>query len=421
MEQMKYDVFISCKSEDYSKVEPIYHWLVKKGHHPFFSPISLSISTIQGEPVVFGDEIDDALEEANNMIVFTSKAEYVKSGYVKDEWRTFVEEQRAGRKSGSLVTILDGINVADLPIRLRSVQSFTPSNFKQGLLRFLGNVYEGNEKIIGVGALQEIENERTFIVDGVSFKMIRVEGGTFWMGAQKTDPNGQNFDSDALFLEKPVHKVTLSSFYMGEVVVTQALWKAVAGSEPTDKGGWENQFGRGDNYPAYRVSYNDIVNDFLPKLNRLTRKNFRLPTEAEWEFAARGGSKSLGYKYAGGNTIGDVAWYWKNSGDNKLSGSYDLDVIKKNNCKTHPVSSKKPNELGLYDMSGNVLEWCQDGTRYFTSSEQTNPNGISIGSDRVLRGGSWVSVAEHCRVSLRYGNDPDLREDDVGFRLVLPQ
>lgn len=140
MEKLHYNIFISCKSEDYTKAEPVYHWLKTMGHNPFFAPISLKISTIHGEPVVFGDEIDAAIEEAENMIVFTSKSEYVETGYVKDEWRTFVEEQRAGRKSGSLVTIIDGVNVADLPLRLRSVQSFTPSNYQEGILRFMGNL-----------------------------------------------------------------------------------------------------------------------------------------------------------------------------------------------------------------------------------------------------------------------------------------
>lgn len=129
MEQTKYDILISCKSEDYTNVEPVYHWLNTMGHRPFFAPISLKISTIQGEPIVFGDEIDD------NMIVFASKAEYLKTGYVKDEWRTFVEEQRAGCKS----VYFDGVNIAELPLRLRFVQSLTPSNYKEGILRFLGN------------------------------------------------------------------------------------------------------------------------------------------------------------------------------------------------------------------------------------------------------------------------------------------
>lgn len=136
---MTYDVFISCKSEDYAKAESVYHWLTERGYKPFFAPISLRISKIHGEPVVFGDEIDAALEEANNMIVYSSHSQYVETGYVKDEWRTFVEEQRAGRKNGTLITILDNVNIADLPIRLRSVQSFTPSNYKEGILRFLGN------------------------------------------------------------------------------------------------------------------------------------------------------------------------------------------------------------------------------------------------------------------------------------------
>lgn len=135
----QYDVFISCKSEDYEKCTPIYNWLVEKGYCPFFAPISLKISKIQGESIVFGDEIDEALELSDNMIVFTSDPRYVKMGYVKDEWRTFVEEQRSGRKLGSLITILDGVCIADLPIRLRSVQSFSLSDYTKGIIRFLGN------------------------------------------------------------------------------------------------------------------------------------------------------------------------------------------------------------------------------------------------------------------------------------------
>ena len=146
MDKKIYDVFISCKSEDYRYAKPIFHWLKSIGHNPFFAPISLKISKIHGEPVVFGDEIDSALEEAANMIVFATKAEYVRTGYVKDEWRTFVEEQRAGRKSGSLVTILNGVNIEDLPIRLRSVQSFSITNYKEGILRFLNTDTESSEE-----------------------------------------------------------------------------------------------------------------------------------------------------------------------------------------------------------------------------------------------------------------------------------
>ena len=212
-----------------------------------------------------------------------------------------------------------------------------------------------------------------------------------------------NYDEDAYDGESPVHSVTVSSFYMGETQVTQALWKAVMGAEPTFNGGWENDYGKGNDYPVYRVSYNDIVNEFIPKLNQLTGKDFRLPTEAEWEYAARGGKKSNGYKYAGSNTVDNVAWYDGNSGS-----------------KTHPVKTKQPNELGLYDMSGNVFEWCQDRYGSYSSGSQTDPKGPSSGSLRLLRGGSWGNFAGDCRVSFRGYSGPGGR-GYPGFRLVLPQ
>ena len=396
--EKRYDVFISCKSEDYSKAKPVFHWLVEKGHNPFFAPISLKVSKIQGEPVVFGDEVDDALEQADNMVLFASKAEYVRKGYVKDEWRTFVEEQRAGRKSGSLVTILDGVAVADLPIRLRSVQSFTPSNYKDGILRFLGDVVETDSQNAAHEEQQKTddvfehtkqeypEKKLTFTVNGVSFDMIKVEGGTFQMGSN---------DSDAKDDEKPVHSVMVNSFYMGETEVTQVLWKAVMGSNPS--------FWKGDNLPVESVSWNDCQK-FIRKLNQKTGRNFRLPTEAEWEYAARGGNQSNGYKYSGSSNIGSVAWYTDNS-----------------RGKTHAVKGKSPNELGLYDMSGNVWEWCDDWYGNYSSASQTNPKGDSSGSDRVLRGGSWFSFARGCRVSNRYFSDPDGRSNSNGFRLAFPQ
>ena len=227
--------------------------------------------------------------------------------------------------------------------------------------------------------------------------MKRVAGGTFQMGATSEQ------DSDAYSDEKPVHSVTVSTFYMGETEVTQALWKAVMGSEPTYNGGWENQYGRGDNYPAYRVSWNECQ-EFIRKLNSLTGRNFRLPTEAEWEYAARGGNQSYGYKYAGSNSIGSVAWYTDNSGS-----------------KTHAVKGKSPNELGLYDMSGNVWEWCGDWYGSYGRGSQTNPKGPSSGSGRVLRGGGWYASARGCRVSYRDDHAPGNGYSGGGFRLCLPQ
>lgn len=228
---------------------------------------------------------------------------------------------------------------------------------------------------------------QTFTVNGVSFTMIAVKGGTFTMGA--TSEQG----SDAYDWEKPTHQVTLSDYYIGETEVTQALWKAVMGSNPSDFSG--------TNLPVEWVSWDDCQT-FITKLNQLTGKNFRLPTEAEWEYAARGGQKSRGYKYAGSNTLSDVAWYTDNS-----------------DSKTHPVKQKQANELGLYDMSGNVWEWCQDWLGSYSSNAQTNPTGPSSGSDRVARGGGWYNSASICRVACRYGSSPGFRDNSLGFRVVL--
>ncbi|MBO6026293.1 MAG: SUMF1/EgtB/PvdO family nonheme iron enzyme [Bacteroidales bacterium] len=233
------------------------------------------------------------------------------------------------------------------------------------------------------------KDEETFTVNGVSFTMKLVEGGTFQMGA--TSEQG----SDANDREKPVHNVTLSNYYIGETEVTQALWQAVMGSNPSN---W-----KGDNLPVETVSWND-VQDFIHKLNQMTGKNFRLPTEAEWEYAARGGKYSKSYKYSGNKKISKVAWCTDNS-----------------EHKTHVVKTKDPNELGLYDMSGNVWEWCQDWYGNYSSSSQTNPTGPSTGSFRVLRGGSWYSNARSCRVASRGDYAPGNRSSNIGFRLVLPQ
>lgn len=228
--------------------------------------------------------------------------------------------------------------------------------------------------------------ERVFRVGGVEFKMIRVEGGTFMMGSPDSD-------SDAHHDEKPQHRVTLSDYYIGEIPVTQALWQAVMGGNPSCS--------QGVNNPVECVSWNDCQ-EFLKKLNQQTGMTFSLPTEVQWEYAARGGNKSKGYKYAGSNSVKDVAWYTDNSGG-----------------MTHPVKGKRANELGLYDMSGNVWEWCQDWLGSYSSTPQTNPIGPATGSYRALRGGSWNSRARVCRVAFRFFNTPDHRDRLTGFRLSL--
>ncbi len=224
-------------------------------------------------------------------------------------------------------------------------------------------------------------------VDNVSFNMIRVDGGTFMMGATNEQIGAAESD------ERPVHQVTIAPFYIGETEVSQALWEIVMGYNPS--------YFNGSNRPVENISWDDCQ-EFIQKLNQKTGRNFRLPTEAEWEFAARGGNKSCQYKYSGSNNIKDVARFTENS--------------KK---KTHAVKTKEANELGLYDMSGNVWEWCNDRYGSYSSSIQTNPTGPSSGSLRVYRGGSWNYAEWHCRVSERSGDKPNNRASDFGLRLAL--
>ena len=238
-----------------------------------------------------------------------------------------------------------------------------------------------------IGKANYTPNVKTFYANGVLFDMEEVRGGTFRMGA--TSEQGSEADSE----EKPVHSVTLSGYYIGKTEVTQALWKAVMGSNPS--------YFKGDNLPVECVSWNDCQ-EFIRKLNALTGQNFRLPTEAEWEFACRGGNNSRGYKYSGSNYIDNVAWYDGNSGD-----------------KTHPVATKLPNELGIYDMSGNVSEWCSDWYEKYSSGVQTNPKGPYDGSHRVIRNVGLYNNARVCCSSTRYGYTPDRRVNDLGLRLAL--
>ncbi|MDR1779367.1 MAG: formylglycine-generating enzyme family protein, partial [Tannerella sp.] len=236
--------------------------------------------------------------------------------------------------------------------------------------------------------------QREYSSSRIGIEMIAIAGGTFWMGAQNTDPNAPNYDEGAWDDESPVHQVTLSDYFIGKYPVTQAQWKAVMGNNPS--------YFKGDNLPVENVSWND-VQEFIRKLNQQTGKNYRLPTEAEWEFAARGGNQSRGYKYSGSNTAGNVAWYDDNSGD-----------------KTHPVGTKQANELGIYDMSGNVWERCADWYDSYSSAAQFNPTGPTSGSFHVFRGGSWYYNARLARVSYHndYGDTDDRPYTRQGFRVA---
>ena len=225
------------------------------------------------------------------------------------------------------------------------------------------------------------------VKNSISIEMVKVEAGTFMMGA--TSEMKGPYDN-----EKPLHQVTLTNdYYMGMYEVPQALWEAVMGSNPSEY--------KGDNLPVEMVSWNDCQ-EFISKLNSLTGRKFRLPTEAEWEYAAHGGKKSRGYQYSGNSNISDVAWYDGNSGS-----------------KPHPVGTKQANELGIYDMSGNVYEWCSDWYGSYSSSSQMNPTGADSGSGCVLRGGSWYDFAWGCRLSYRGSITPFYRGNDLGLRLAL--
>jgi formylglycine-generating enzyme required for sulfatase activity len=220
----------------------------------------------------------------------------------------------------------------------------------------------------------------------VKLEMVFVEGGTFMMESSAWG---------ACLSKDKRHEVQVSNFHISKYEVTQGQWIAVMGSSPSS-------FMKGDNYPVERVSWKDIQK-FLRRLNAATGKQYRLPTEAEWEYAARGGNRSQGYLYSGSNDIGEVAWYAGNSGN-----------------KTHPVGQNRPNELGLYDMSGNVWEWCNDRWEHYPTGVLMNPKGATTGSNRVIRGGGWNFTAETCRVAFRSNFPPDLRSYDLGFRVVLP-
>ena len=243
----------------------------------------------------------------------------------------------------------------------------------------------------------------TFTVNGVSFEMIFVKSGMFLMGCTGEQ---SNCSSD----EKPSHSVSLSSYYIGKFTVTQKLWRAVMGTTIRQQRNLANSnslYGEGDDYPMYYINYIECE-EFCANLNKLLSSQlpegykFCLPTEAQWEYAARGGKNSKGYKYSGSDYINDVAWYDGNSGE-----------------KTHEVGMKNKNELGIFDMSGNVWEWCHDWKGDYSISSKSNPKGSSYSSYRVLRGGSWRLNARLCCVYSRAGDIPGFRSYACGFRLAL--
>ena len=237
----------------------------------------------------------------------------------------------------------------------------------------------------------------TVTVGTVTFRMVFVEGGTFMMGGREGDPYVKPW-------EYPVHEVTLSDYYIGEMEVTQALWRAVMGTSNNPSwfcstNGYANDYQR----PVECMTYSQVTS-FITKINQKTGLTFRLPTEAEWEYAARGGKWSKGYLYVGGDNVDEVAWHKGNG-----------------NETTHPVGLTVPNELAIYDMAGNVEEWTGDWYGLYTDAPQVNPTGATSNAhnERVLRGGSWDQAFRMCRPTQRHEGNIAFKSAHTGLRLVL--
>ena len=246
------------------------------------------------------------------------------------------------------------------------------------------------------------KKEKDAVRDMIS-NMVKVETGTFYMGAQKDSVEYYCYDEEATSLEGPVHEVSVSEFYINKYEVTQLLWEAIMGETPNKEKDmqWEDEFGKGDNYPAYRISYNE-VETFIGKLNEYTGLRFSLPTEAQWEYAAKGGKDTYYSLYAGGGNVLEVAW------------------IDSNSDKCSEVGKKDANGLGLYDMSGNVWEMCQDWYYDYTEEAVTDPVGEEYNQGyKVFRGGSWNTNAQQARVTARYRQGIHYRDYNTGFRLVI--
>ena len=321
--------------------------------------LSVNFKPFGSDVYVDGVKVGQSPRVFNGVLVGNHNVEIRKSGYSTSRQTVMISEGQTASISGSLTSSASSSNSNVL-------SSSGPSLF-------------GNTITIPVK-------------NGINIEMVKVEAGSFDMGATPEMRSLQYPYDD----EKPDHRVTLTkNYYIGKYEVTQALWQVVMGNNPS-------RF-KGDDLPVERVSWKRCQ-DFISKLNSLTGKRFRLPTEAEWEYAARGGNKSRGYRYSGSNTLDDVAWYGDNSGS-----------------KTHAVGTKQPNELGIYDMSGNVSEWCQDWRGSYSSSPQTNPTDAVSGSYRVDRGGSWLYSAWFSRSSSRGGRTPGGRDGDLGLRLVLSE
>ena len=321
--------------------------------------INVSYKPTNADVFIDGTKVGTSPDIFRDIMVGNHSLEISKSGYESDRMNVTVKENA----------------VSDVVGNLKSVK-LTPTST-------LTHTHSSS-------SASSSSNVMPITVNGVTFNMIKVDSGTFTMGRETYEQEIGAYDD-----EKPAHSVTLSEYFIGQTEVTQALWTAVMGSNPSNY--------KGDNKPVEQVSWDDCQ-EFISRLNDLTGKTFALPTEAQWEYAARGGKSSQNNKYSGSNNINNVSWCEYNS-----------------NNMLHDVATKNPNELGIYDMSGNVWEWCSDLYGNYSSKNQTNPIGATSGSCRVRRGGSWDYITSGSIVTYRLGVRADYRNKNLGLRLELDE
>lgn len=376
---MEYDIFISYSHSDKDLVEGFIHALENKGYSCWHDH-----RVHAGE--TFREKIIKAIKGSHLMVFFSSSSaneseyttkEILYANYLK---RPIIPVKLDDSEYNDEVLFdLNHIHYIDYTRR-------NPEAIK-GLLETLQAIipkHEPESPIISPVSSKDASP----IINRIISNMVYVEGGTFSMGASLNDK--ESFDN-----EKPKHRVNISSFHIGRYTVTQEEWEEVMGNNPSS---W-----KGEKFPVEKVTYNDCQ-EFIKKLNKLTGKKFRLPTEAEWEYAARGGSKSMDYLYSGSNNLSEVGWYLENSGN-----------------RPHEVGKRLPNELGLYDMSGNVYEWCEDwyDANFYKKSRLQNPAGPVAGVRRVARGGSWRSKSKYSRITNRAPVKPGYGALNIGLRLAL--
>lgn len=293
----------------------------------------------------------------------------------------------------------DGMNIFnEIPIDTYTIKVTSYGYLQSELIVVLTEDAKVNKNI-------QLVDMQTATFNMYSVEMVHVTGGAFIMGCESTN----NYCEED---EKPPHKVVIDNFHIGKYEITQKQWEDVMEVNPS-------YFSDCENCPVENVSWNDIQK-FISKLNIKTGNTYRLPSEAEWEYVARGGKFSNGYLYAGSNNIDDVAWYWRNSGDNELEDAWSAEILQSNDCKTKIIGQKNANEIGIHDMSGNVWEWCSDYYKrdYYQKSPEVNPKNSDSDSNRVCRGGSWGRSKNQCTISSRGSEKENSRQKYLGFRLA---